>query len=37
MLSGNEDLTAALKLKAVRKIPVFNGPIECRFLHYPIR
>lgn len=37
MLSGNADASKALRLKAARKIPVWNGPIECRFLHYPLR
>ncbi len=36
ILSGNEELTGALKLKASRRMPVFNGPIECRFLEYKI-
>jgi 23S rRNA G2445 N2-methylase RlmL len=37
ILSGNEELTRALKLKATRRIPVFNGNIECRFLEYVIK
>ncbi len=36
ILSGNEQLTGALKLKASRRMPLFNGPIECRFLEYKI-
>lgn len=36
ILSGNSELTAPLGLKAERRYVVFNGPIECRFLHYPI-
>ena len=36
LLSGNPEASAALRLKAVRKAPVWNGPIECRFLNYPI-
>ena len=36
ILSGNEQLTGALKLKASRRMPIFNGPIECRFLEYKI-
>lgn len=36
VLSGNEKLTGALKLKATDSYPVFNGNIDCRFLHYPI-
>lgn len=34
VLSGDPELSLAMKLKAERKIPVFNGPIECRFLKY---
>lgn len=36
ILSGNSEATAGLRLKSARKIPVWNGPIECRFLHYPL-
>jgi 23S rRNA G2445 N2-methylase RlmL len=36
LLSGNEDLTKALKLKSTRRCPVFNGSIECRLLEYKI-
>lgn len=34
VLSGNKDLILEMKLKADRRIMVFNGPIECRFLKY---
>jgi 23S rRNA G2445 N2-methylase RlmL len=37
ILSGNEELTGALKLKATRRIQVFNGNIDCRLLEYEIR
>ncbi|RME14169.1 MAG: RNA methyltransferase [Bdellovibrio sp.] len=37
LLSGNEEMTRALRLKASLKVPVYNGPIECRFLKYEIR
>jgi 23S rRNA G2445 N2-methylase RlmL len=37
VLSGSSELSAAMKLKAERKFPVFNGPIECRFLRYKMR
>lgn len=37
ILSGNRELMADLKLKASRKIFVYNGAIECRFLKYDIR
>lgn len=34
VLSGNPELSKAMKLKAERKFPVYNGPIECRLLKY---
>jgi putative N6-adenine-specific DNA methylase len=34
VLSGDPDLSRAMHLKAERKFPVFNGPIECRVLKY---
>lgn len=37
ILSGNSEASAGLRLKSARKIPLWNGPIECRFLHYPLR
>lgn len=37
LLSGNADLTRALRLKAERRIPINNGGIDCRWLHYSIR
>ncbi len=37
LLSGNEELSAALKLKASRRIPIHNGNIECRLLEYLIK
>jgi putative N6-adenine-specific DNA methylase len=37
ILSGNADVSAGLRLKSARKIPLWNGPIECRLLHYPLR
>ena len=36
LLSGNPKLTGALRLKASRRIPVSNGGIDCRWLHYDI-
>lgn len=36
LISGSDELTAALHLKAERRIPVFNGNLECRFLKYPM-
>ena len=37
LLSGNAELTGALRMKASRRIPVSNGGIDCRWLHYSIR
>ncbi|CAI8153277.1 MAG: Uncharacterised protein [Synechococcus sp. CC9902] len=37
LLSGNASVTGALRLKACRRIPVSNGGIDCRWLHYAIR
>ena len=37
LLSGNEELTGALRLKAERKIKVYNSNLDCRFLEYRIR
>ena len=37
LLSGNAAVTGALRLKACRRIPVSNGGIDCRWLHYTIR
>ncbi|MEY3757254.1 MAG: hypothetical protein RLZZ263_408 [Cyanobacteriota bacterium] len=37
LLSGNPELTGALKMKASRRIPISNGGIDCRWLHYAIR
>lgn len=34
VLSGAPELSAAMKLKAERKFPVYHGPIECRLLKY---
>jgi len=36
MLSGNAELTGALKMKANQKHLIMNGPIECRFLEYKV-
>ena len=37
LLSGQPELTAALRLKASRRFPVSNGGIDCRWLRYEIR
>jgi putative N6-adenine-specific DNA methylase len=36
LLSGNPELTGALRMKASRRIPVSNGGIDCRWLQYEI-
>jgi putative N6-adenine-specific DNA methylase len=37
ILSGNAEATRGLKLKASRRIPLMNGPIDCRLLRYDLR
>lgn len=37
LLSGNDELTQGLRLKAERRIQVYNGNLDCRFLYYPMR
>jgi putative N6-adenine-specific DNA methylase len=37
LLSGNPELTGALRMKTSRKVPVSNGGIDCRWLRYDIR
>ncbi len=36
VLSGDPELSAAMRLKAERRFPVYNGPIECRLLKYNV-
>lgn len=36
VLSGNEELSREVRLRASLRVPVWNGPIECRFLKYEI-
>ncbi|MEZ4329168.1 MAG: bifunctional 23S rRNA (guanine(2069)-N(7))-methyltransferase RlmK/23S rRNA (guanine(2445)-N(2))-methyltransferase RlmL [Polyangiales bacterium] len=36
VLAGNAQLVKRVGLRAARRIPVWNGPIECRLLHYPL-
>ena len=36
LLSGNSAVTRFLGLKASRKFPVMNGPIDCRLLKYEL-
>lgn len=37
VLSGNQELTRLLRLKATRKWPVKNGPIDARWIRYDLR
>lgn len=37
LLSGNPEATRPLRLSASRRIPLMNGPIDCRLLRYEIR
>lgn len=37
VLSGDPRQSAAMRLKASRRVPVWNGPIECRLLKYEMR
>ena len=34
ILCGNSELAKHIGLKATRKIPIWNGPIECRLMKY---
>ena len=36
LLVGNRELANQIGLKAKRRIPLFNGPIECRLLKYEL-
>ena len=36
ILSGNSNLTKHIGLKSDKKIPLKNGKIDCRLLHFPI-
>ena len=36
VISGNLRLAKRFGLKASRIIPVFNGPVECRVLEFPL-
>jgi len=36
ILVGNRELAGAIGLRASRRIRVFNGPIECRFLRFDL-
>lgn len=36
VLSGNPEITRHIGLKATRRIPLMNGPIDCRLLKYEL-
>jgi len=36
LLVGSSELLKSVGLKTTRKIQVFNGPIECRFVRYDL-
>lgn len=36
ILCGNSELAKHIGLKATRRIPIWNGPIECRLLKYEL-
>ena len=36
VFTGSSDLAKVIGLKAARRIPFFNGPIECRLLKYDL-
>lgn len=36
VLSGNPELTRHLGLRAARRLPVRNGPVDCRWLRYDV-
>ncbi|HUX14487.1 MAG TPA: THUMP domain-containing protein [Spirochaetia bacterium] len=36
VLSGNMAALKRVGLRSERRIPLHNGPIECRFVHYPL-
>jgi putative N6-adenine-specific DNA methylase len=36
LLSGNPEATRHLRLKATRRFPLMNGPIDCRLLKYEL-
>ena len=36
VISGNLRLAKRFGLKASRIVPVFNGPVECRALEFPL-
>lgn len=37
VLSGHRELTQEMKLKSTKRFNIQNGPLECRFLQYPVK
>jgi putative N6-adenine-specific DNA methylase len=37
ILSGDKDVTRHLRMRTSARVPVMNGPIECRWLRYLVR
>ncbi len=36
LLNGNPELARYLHLKSIKRFPINNGGIDCRWMHYPI-
>lgn len=36
ILAGNRELAKCIGLKASRRVPIFNGPIECRWMRFDL-
>ena len=36
ILAGNRELSKSIGLKASRRVQVFNGPIECRWMRFDL-
>ncbi|MFN3628393.1 MAG: hypothetical protein ACK4S3_11030, partial [Parvibaculum sp.] len=37
VLTPDRDLPRRLRLQASRRVPLFNGPIECRLLRFELQ
>ena len=37
IFTGSSELRKKISLKPEEKIPFYNGPIECRMVHYGLR
>ena len=36
LLNGNPLLSRSLKMKSIKRFPINNGGIDCRWMNYPI-